>query len=586
MMFLQFFLWGAWYVTMGGFMGKVGFGPTDIAWAYSVGPIAGMISPFFVGMIADRFFATERVLGAMHLLGGATMFAAVAVMGQPEDTLAPFVFSIGSLELFSFPVPSMSLIESSPLVINLLFFAHMLCYFPTLALTNTLAMHNMTDSEKQFPFIRVFGTLGWIAAGFFISWQVWDSMINPFYVAGATSILLGIFSFTLPHTPPASKGKAISAREILGLDALALLAHWPFLIFMFCSFMICIPLAFYYQLTFKFIAGAGIPNPAAVMSFGQVSEVLFMLLIPFFFRRLGVKWMLFVGMMAWVARYGLFALGADDGVVWMLIGGVVLHGICYDFFFVTGQIYTDKIAPTALRGQAQGMLVLFTLGLGMFIGAQVCGIVEKAFTEYPPNAALYNSNAGAIAEYVEKETAAVTTDDTTEDAPAAEPTEAEAKAIAESKAAFVVAAKETAAGKELAPVLKDIQAKVEALAGATSKAKQESIQQEIAALHAKQLAALDQLATETVDTGADAADLAAPEKRQRALALMSAYQADQAASGAAIVYWKWIWGLPAGFALFVAVLFSITFFDKVAVTDEEQAPVIDDPAKPASEDGA
>ncbi len=353
MMFLQFFLWGAWYVTPYLFLGKINFSGTEIGWTYSVGPIAGMISPFFVGMFADRFFATERIMGVLHLLGGTIMLGAAFYMG----TNAP-----------------------SPLLVNLIFFGHMLCYYPTLALTNTLSLHNMTDAEKQFPWIRVWGTIGWIAAGVCIGLLGWDADIKMFYVAGFAAILMGLYSFTLPHTPPPSAGKEVSVRELIGLDALILLKNPSYATFMFSSFLICIPLAFYYQMAGKFADSAGLASPAFKMTFGQMSEIFFMLVMPFFFARLGVKWMLFVGMLAWVIRYGLFALGADDRVAWMVLSGIILHGICYDFFFVTGQIYTDKVAPPAIRGQAQGMLVLFTIGLGMFIGAQVAGRVENYYT--------------------------------------------------------------------------------------------------------------------------------------------------------------------------------------------------------------
>ena len=367
MMFLQFFIWGAWYVTAYLFLGTIGFGGGEIKWTYSVGPIAGIISPFFVGMVADRFFATERVLGVMHLLGGAVMFAAVQLMGGDQP---------------------------SPDLVNLLFFGHMLCYFPTLALTNTLALHNMQDAEKEFPLIRVFGTFGWIAAGLVVSAQGWDNKIDMFQLAAGAAILMGLYSFTLPHTPPPSAGKQVSAREILGVDALVLLKRPSFAIFMASSFLVCIPLAFYYQMAGKFVDHAGLENPAFKMSFGQMSEIFFMLVMPLFFARLGVKWMLFVGMLAWVVRYSLFAMGASDGVAWMVLGGVVLHGICYDFFFVTGQIYTDRVAPPAIRGQAQGMLVLFTLGLGMLIGAQVAGEVEERYT--PESGKQYADKAAEI----------------------------------------------------------------------------------------------------------------------------------------------------------------------------------------------
>src|SRR5215813_13158805 len=368
MMFVQFFIWGAWYVTAPNYLGTIGFTATDFGLTFAVGPIAAMISPFFVGMIADRFFPAQRVLGVMHLLGAATMFLATVMM------------------------------KSQPIsanLINLTIFGNQLTYFPTLALTNTLAMRNVSDPEKEFPGIRVLGTIGWIIAGLTLSWLGWGTKINMFHLATAASLCLGLFSFMLPHTPPTQSGP-VSARQVLGLDALVLLKDRSYLTFMAASFLTCIPLSFYYQITSRvvemldFQRVAGLGDIATrfgfgdvigfVMSFGQMSEIFFMLVMPFFFVRLGVKWMLAVGMLAWVTRYALFSLGAPDEIRWMIIGGIVLHGVCYDFFFVTGQIYTDQVAPRQIRAQAQGMLVLFTLGLGMAIGAQVAGVVEKKHT--------------------------------------------------------------------------------------------------------------------------------------------------------------------------------------------------------------
>jgi len=351
MMFLQFFIWGAWYVTVGIFMGENGMG-ADTHWAYTVGPLAAVISPFFLGMIADRYFDVEKVLGVMHLLGGVAILA------------APFM-------------------SGSPTVFILLLALHMLCYMPTIGLTNTLAFHNITDQEKQFPLIRVFGTLGWIAAGVLVSLGLnAETSAIPFYVAGGASILMGFFSFTLPHTPPPATGSgSVTAREILGLDALAKLRSRSFNVFILSSFLICIPLATYYNFAPIFANDVELTNVAFKMSFGQMSEVLFMVLMPFFFRRLGVKWMLVVGMGAWVLRYALFALAAPAGTVWLIMFGIILHGICYDFFFVTGQIYVDKKSTADIRGQAQGLLVLITLGLGMLIGAQVSGWLNNWFKD-------------------------------------------------------------------------------------------------------------------------------------------------------------------------------------------------------------
>ena len=373
MMFLQFFIWGAWYVTAYIFLNKIGFGGGEIKWTYSVGPIAGIISPLLVGMIADRFFSTERILGFLHLVGAGAMFLAARLMQGTEP---------------------------SALHINLLLFGHMLCYFPTLALVNTLAMHTMTNSEKQFPLIRVFGTIGWIAAGLVVSWRGWDGAIEMFYLSAGAGLLMGIYSFTLPHTPPPAAGKEVSIRQLFGIDALVLLKQPSYFTFILSSFLICIPLSFYYQMAGKFVDHAGLANPAFKMSFGQMSEIFFMLVMPLFFARLGVKWMLAVGMLAWVVRYALFALGASDGVVWRILVAILLHGICYDFFFVTGQIYTDRVAPAAIRGQAQGMLVLFTLGFGMLIGAQVAGEVEKRFT--PANNAELSKQADVLGGQMKK----------------------------------------------------------------------------------------------------------------------------------------------------------------------------------------
>ena len=354
MMFLEFFIWGAWYVSAPLYLGNIGFDGADIGWTYSVGPIAAMVSPLFVGMIADRFFPSEKVLGVLHILGGLFMAGSTLLM-NPES-------------------------PASPDIINLVFLAHTLCYFPTLALTNSLAMHHIVDSKKEFPIIRVFGTLGWIFVGFLLGWIGWQDRVEMFWLSGGAAIVLGLYSFTLPHTPPPARGRKVSAAQLLGADALQLLKNRSFTIFLISSFLLCIPLAFYYQLAARSVQQAGIENVTGTMIWGQVSEVGVMLLMPLFFARLGVKKMLAVGMVAWIARYALFAVGAPAAIAWMMIGGIVLHGICYDFFFVTGQIYTDHVAPKEIRSQAQGLLAMLTLGLGMFIGAQVGGRIEVKYT--------------------------------------------------------------------------------------------------------------------------------------------------------------------------------------------------------------
>lgn len=351
MMFFQFFVWGAWYVGAPLYLVKIGFSGSDLGWTYAVGPLACMLSPFFVGMVADRFFATERMLCALHILGGGCMLLAAAQM----NPVAP----------------------ASPATINLILLAHTLCYFPTLALTNSLALHHVSDPQKEFPLVRVFGTIGWIAAGVALAWIGWGDRLEMFQLTGAAGILMGLYCLTLPHTPPPSKGQRTSWREVVGADAFELFRNSSFTVFLLSTFLICIPLAFYFQLAAKAVSLTGIADVTQAMSYGQVSEILFMVLMPVFFRRLGVKWMLAIGMLAWVLRYVLFALGTPDAVVWMMYAGIVLHGICYDFLFVTGQIYTDMVARREIRAQAQGMLVLFTLGLGMLIGARVAGVWEE-----------------------------------------------------------------------------------------------------------------------------------------------------------------------------------------------------------------
>lgn len=356
MMFLQFFIWGAWYTTIAVYM--TAHGMEDLThWPFTVNPIAAIIAPFFVGLIADRFFSTEKVLGILHIVGGVIMFL------TPQMT-------------------------SSPTVFILMLLAYNLCYMPTISLVNSISFHNIDDQEKQFPVIRVFGTIGWIVAGLTVSFILSQFVTDyirpeetalPLYLTAAASLLLGLFSFTLPHTPPSGAGQKISIRSIIGLDALKKLGSRPFYIFLISSFLISIPLAAYYNFTQVFLSVTGFQNIAATQTIGQMSEIIFMLLMPFFFARLGVKWMLSIGMLSWALRYALFALGAPDQVTYMIILGIALHGICYDFFFVTGQIYVDKKSTSDIRGQAQGLIVLVTYGIGMLIGAQVAGKVYNSF---------------------------------------------------------------------------------------------------------------------------------------------------------------------------------------------------------------
>ena len=384
MMFLQFFVWGSWYVSTGVFI-KNGSGWESAdwvnGWAYSVAPIAAILAPLFLGIVADRYFASERVLAVLMLLGTAALAAIPPLIGGTDDT---------TLYLF-------------------LLLGHSLCFMPTLGLTNTIAFTHLTAPEKQFPIVRVFGTLGWIVATNLVGF--WEDLfldqpdgpaaaekfdleadIAQYWVAAGASLAFGLYALTLPHTPPPAKGQKSRVSDLLGLGALGMLKDRSFAVFMFASALLCVPLAGYYGFAGAFVGDSGYENPTAAMSFGQISEVFFMLAMPLAFVRLGVKWMLAVGMAAWVARYGLFSAaaaiyGGEVAPLWeraltpaggMIFLGVLLHGICYDFFFVTGQIYTEKKAPPALRGQAQGFLVLMTQGVGLLIGAQLFAALADA----------------------------------------------------------------------------------------------------------------------------------------------------------------------------------------------------------------
>ena len=347
LMFLEYFVWGTWYVTMGPYLNEtLKFSAVQLGLAYGSTALAAIVSPFFVGMVADRFFATEKIMAVLHLAGAALLF---------------YVSTLSDFNAF-YPV----------------LLIYTLCYMPTLALANSLSFRQMTDPGKEFPGVRVLGTIGWIVAGYVINLLGFGTSAGMFQTAAAASLLLGLYSFTLPHTPPSKTGGPVTMRDILGLDALALMKERSFAIFVLGSFLICIPLQFYYGLAGTFLSEIGVPNVASKMTLGQWSEIGFMLLMPFFFVRLGVKWMLIVGMLAWTVRYALFALGDAGSGMWMLYFGILLHGICYDFFFVTGQIYVDKRAPKHLRGAAQGFIAFVTLGVGMFIGSLVFGPVVEA----------------------------------------------------------------------------------------------------------------------------------------------------------------------------------------------------------------
>jgi nucleoside transporter len=358
MMFMQFFVWGAWFVTLGTFMGStLQASGADIGMAYGTQSWGAIIAPFIIGLIADRFFNAERILGVLHLMGAALMY----MLFTANDVNSFYPYLLG----------------------------YMLCYMPTLALVNSVSFNQLKDPASEFGKIRLWGTVGWIVAGLVISyvfsWDAQDSIANgmlrnTFAMTALVSLVLGIYSFTLPATPPAAKGQAVSLRDILGLDAIALLKDRNFLMFFVASVLICIPLAFYYSYANPFLTDIGVENATGKMTIGQVSEVLFMLLLPVFLKRFGIKATLLVGMLAWVIRYISFAFGDPNNSMLLLLMGIALHGICYDFFFVSGQIYTDHKAGDNVKSAAQGLITLATYGVGMLIGFAAAGHIVDAYT--------------------------------------------------------------------------------------------------------------------------------------------------------------------------------------------------------------
>lgn len=359
MMFLEFFIWGGWFVTLGTFLGtNLSADGESIGRVFSTQSWGAIIAPFIIGLIADRFFNAEKILAVLHLAGAILLYQ----MYQAPDVEAFFPWALG----------------------------YMIIYMPTLALVNSVSFNQMKDPEKEFSGIRLFGTIGWIVAGWLISLLFhWDSpenikeglLKNTFLLAGSASLLLGLFSFTLPKTPPAKKtGEGVSLSRIIGLDALKLLKDKNFLVFFLASVAICIPLAFYYQLTNPFLVASGMDKPTGKMTIGQISEVLFLLALPLFFTKFGFKKTILVGMLAWAVRYLLFAYGNAGELSFMLLTGIALHGICYDFFFVSGQIYTNARAGEAYKSAAQGLITLATYGVGMLIGFKVAGMITDMYT--------------------------------------------------------------------------------------------------------------------------------------------------------------------------------------------------------------
>ena len=359
MMFLEFFVWGAWFVTLGTFLiNNLHASGAETGAVFSTQSWGAIIAPFIIGLIADRYFNAEKILAILHLVGAVLMYQ----MFKAPDVAVFYPYTLG----------------------------YMILFMPTLALVNSISFNQMKNTEKEFPPIRVWGTIGWIVAGLAISFVfVWDSkpsvaaglMKNTFLMASIASLVLGIFSFTLPKTPPkVDKDAKVKVSEILGLDALKLLKDKNYLIFFIASILIDIPLAFYYQYANPFLTDIGMTNATAKMTMGQFFEIFFLLMLPFFFKKFGFKITIMAGMLAWAIRYALFAYGNAGDLTFMLIIGIILHGICYDFFMVSGQIYTDAKAGPKIKSAAQGLITLATYGIGMLIGFEVAGLIKDVYT--------------------------------------------------------------------------------------------------------------------------------------------------------------------------------------------------------------
>ena len=354
MMFLQFALWGSWFVTLGTYLLDIGFDALQVGAAYSTMNWGAILAPVIAGAVADRFFQAQKVLAVLHLVGAALLWW-ISTITDPTA----FFWTL---------------------------LAYAICYMPTLGLANAISFHQMSDPGRQFGLVRAFGTLGWIVVGVAVGWvapKLLGHSIEPtnvpLRIGAVISLVLGLYAFTLPATPPSNAGRKPSLSQALGLETLQLMKDRSFAVFVIGSLLICIPLSFYYSFANAFLNETGMQNAASKMTLGQASEVLFLVLIPFFFARLGVKKMLLIGMGAWVLRYLLFAWGNNGELVALLYAGIILHGICFDFFFVTGQIYVDNAVSKAQRAAAQGFIHVVTYGVGQLIGSWTAGAVVERY---------------------------------------------------------------------------------------------------------------------------------------------------------------------------------------------------------------
>jgi nucleoside transporter len=352
MMFLQYVIWGAWYVTITTYLTQtLGFTGAQAGWVFSTVSIASLVSPFFVGLVADRFFATERVMAFLYVVSAVLVYLVTTV------TTFPAVFG--------------------------LMLAFCLCYFPTVALTNSITMQSLKDPGKDFPPIRTLGTLGFIVVVSVVSLLQWEASANQFVFAAGASVLMAIYSLVaLPHTPPPARGQQVTWQRAVGLDTLGMMKQPTFAVFIIASILACIPLTFYYSFANAYLNDLGAPNPGFMMTLGQWAELVMLLVMPVLFRIVSIRGVLLIGLASWAARYLLLAFGNVDTGIWMFYVAILLHGACYDFFFVAGQLYTDQEAPGHLRSSAQGFITFVTYGIGMFLGSVLSGYARDYFPEW------------------------------------------------------------------------------------------------------------------------------------------------------------------------------------------------------------